>query len=118
MMRIKEQDKDALTLEVSGTLTREDYAEIVPRLEALIEQQGKLRALVELNEFEGWRPTALVDELRFDIRHRSDIERVALLGEGKAEKALAKVAAPLFSGEVRFFPKEQIIEAKTWLSQH
>lgn len=118
MMRIKEQDKDAFTLEVSGTLTHQDYVEIIPQMEELIRQQGKLRALVQLNEFEGWKPTALVDELRFDIRHRKDIERVAILGEGKSQKALTKIASPLFSGEVRFFPKEEIIEAKTWLSEH
>lgn len=118
MMRIKERDKDALTLEVSGTLTKDDYREVVPQLEKIVESSGKIRALVELNEFEGWQPSAIVDELRFDIRHRNDIERIAILGEGKGQELLAKIASPLFSGDIRFFNKAEIVEAKSWLSQN
>lgn len=116
MMRLKEVSKNQVTLEVSGTLEKSDYEEVVPQLEKLVEDNEKLRALVELNDFHGIKPSALVDELRFDLRHRNDFEKCAILGEGAAQKWLTKIASPFFSGEVRFFDKKEIRQAKDWLA--
>lgn len=116
MMKLKQQRSDEFVLEVSGTLTREDYEQVIPEVEKIVSEQGKVRALVELNEFKGWTPVSLVDELRFDVRHRNDIEKVALVGEGRVQEAMAQIASPIFSGEVRFFPKEKMSEAKVWLA--
>ncbi len=116
MIAIKERQDDSVTLEVSGTVTRADYEYIVPQLEKMVSDHGKVRALVQLNQFKGWTPGALVDELRFDIRHRKDFSRCAVLGERSVEKIGTKLAAPFFEGEVRFFPKEEIQHAKEWLA--
>lgn len=115
MIQVKERQADRVILEVSGTIEKQDYEHIVPQLEKVVDDYGKIRALVEFNDFDGWKPNALVDELRFDIRHRNDVKRLAILGESKTQEWLTRLAAPIFSGEVRFFPKAQIQEAKAWL---
>jgi hypothetical protein len=42
-----------LLVQLSGKLTKEDYQHFVPAVERLIEQQGKLRLLVQMRDFHG-----------------------------------------------------------------
>lgn len=115
MIQVKERQEDLVIIEVSGTIEKTDYEHVVPQLEKVVEDYGKIRALLEFNEFHGWKPNALVDELRFDIRHRNDVKRLAVLGESKTQEWLTKLAAPIFSGDVKFFQKSEIQDAKSWL---
>jgi hypothetical protein len=77
----------------------------VPRLEGAIGKAGKLRILIRPG-FSGWTPASLLDEVRFDVRHRNDFEKVAVVGESRWERVATRLSAPLFSGEVRFFEHE------------
>jgi hypothetical protein len=115
MINIKERQNGRIIMEVAGRVGKEDYVSLVPQLEHAVKTHGPIRVLVELNQFEGWTPSGLVEELRFDIRHRADIERCAVLGEKKTSEILTKVAAPFFSGEVKFFHKDEIQQARAWL---
>jgi len=102
-------------LDVSGKLTRRDYDALLPRIEqAIDEHDGKLRMLIELHDFHGWTPTAFVDDLRFDVRHHDDFDRIAIVGEKTVEKVGTKLSAPFFDGDVRFF--DDPTEARSWLS--
>lgn len=100
-------------LDIAGKLRREDYEQLVPRLEQAIAANGPLRVLIKLDDFEGWTPSGLIDELRFDLRHRKDFECIAVLGTGNVQKIATRIAAPFFSGEVRFFEDEG--QARQWL---
>lgn len=113
MIQIRDETGDSLTLEVRGRLTEEDYRDLVPRLDREIERREKLRLLILLRDFEGWTPAALLEELRFDLRHRKDFDRVAVVGERAWEELGTKISAPFFSGSVRFFDKEE--SARAWL---
>lgn len=107
-------DRSYAEVDVQGKLTATDYEQLVPQLEQAIEQQDKLELLIRLNDFEGWTPGALVDDLRFDIRHRDDFDRIAVVGEKKLEELGTRLSAPFFSGEVRFFEDED--QAREWLN--
>jgi len=113
MISISERTRGGLVVEASGRLSAEDYRSLVPRLEEEIQEQGKLRLLIRLREFKGWTPKALLDDLRFDIRHHGDFDRVAIVGEHAWEKLGTQVSAPFFSGSMRFFEDES--EAQAWL---
>jgi hypothetical protein len=102
-------------LDARGKLTHEDYERVVPRLEIAIEKAGKLRVLIRLEDFSGWTPASLLDEVRFDVRHRNDFEKVAVVGGSRWERVATRLSAPFFSGEVRFFERED--EAEAWLEE-
>ena len=102
-------------LHVSGLLAKSDYAEVLPQLEHQIESQDKPRVIVVLDGFHGWTPSGLLEELRFDVRHREDLEKVAVVGEPALEEIGTKITRAFFSGEVRYFDKQRRAEAERWI---
>jgi hypothetical protein len=114
MLELK-TDQGVSTLRASGVLKHGDYEKLVPELEQLLEQ-GARRVLLDLDGFQGFTPAALVDELRFDVRHRKDFDRVAVLG-GTLEGLGVRLLAPIFSGQVKVFEPSKRAEAVAWLQE-
>ena len=76
-----------LIISVTGKLTREDYKSFIPKVEELILKFGKIRVVFKMHDFHGWNAGALWEDIKFDVRHFSDIEALALVGDKKWEKA-------------------------------
>ena len=78
----EEEGGKILVIELSGKLAKEDYANFTPQVERAVKDHGKVRMLV-------WRfatstagpPGPLWEDIKFDLRHFSDIERLALVGD-------------------------------------
>jgi hypothetical protein len=102
-------------IEATGKLTANDYKELIPALEGLAGERGPLRLYIELENFEGWTPSALWKDIEFDATHQDDMERVAIVGEGALEKWGVKLSKPFFKADVRFFPRERAEDAQEWL---
>jgi len=92
-----------LRVRVTGKLTSQDYSEFAPDFERLVRQRGKLRLLVELRDFHGWDAGALWQDVKFDLKHFNNIERVAILGETKAHERMAAFCRHFTRAEVRYF---------------
>ena len=58
-----------LVIKLTGKLMKEDYEHFVPEVEGLIKQQGKLRILVQMHEFQGWTAGALWQDIKFDLKN-------------------------------------------------
>lgn len=108
---------NVLEVRLSGRLTGEDYERFVPELERLIREQGKLRLLVRMHDFHGWSLGALWEDLKFDIKHFADIERLALVGERKWESGMATFCKPFTKAEIRYFDEAQEAEAVNWIHE-
>ncbi len=106
-----------LVIKLSGKLTKEDYEHFLPHVERLIRQHGKLRLLVQMHDFHGWSLGALWQDLKFDVKHFSDIERLALVGESKWEAGMAVFCKPFTSATVRYFDEAKSDEALRWIGE-
>jgi hypothetical protein len=104
-----------LEVHISGKLEREDYGAFAPAVERLIEEQGKIRMLVLLEDFRGWDAGALWEDIKFEVKHFNDIERLAIVGENRWEQGMAVFCKPFTTAEVKYFPHEQATEARLWL---
>lgn len=102
---------------ISGKLHHADYERFVPIIERSIAESGKLRALVRMEDFHGWDAAALWDDLKFDVKHFRDIERLALVGDKQWEKGMASFCKPFTTAEVRFFEPFEIEAARAWISE-
>lgn len=101
-------------LTLTGKLRKEDYDDFVPAIEELIGRHGKLNLLVELVDFHGWSAGALWEDTKFDLKHFDDINRLAIVGDKKWEKAMAMFCKPFTTAKVRYFDISDIDEAKRW----
>ena len=107
-----------VALRVSGTLLHEDYEGFVPKLEAVIAKHGAVRCLIEIADFDGIEPRAVWDELRFDLKHASDVSRCAVVGDRAWERWATAAARPLFrKAEVRYFERADRERAAAWIRQ-
>ena len=104
-----------LTVKAVGTLTKEDYEAFVPRVEHLMQQFGKIRILFEMKDFHGWSAGALWEDIKFDIRHFRDIERLALVGDRKWEKGMSVFCKPFTAAKVKYFDVSGAEEARDWI---
>lgn len=106
-----------VTLTFKEKLDKEDYETFVPRIEALMEGDAKIRILVELRDFKGWSAGALWEDTKFAARHFNDIERLAVVGDARWEKGIALFAMPFTRAEVRYFDAHDIENARQWIRE-
>ena len=112
---MEQAGSNVLHVKVTGTLQESDYEQFVPVVEGIIKTHGKVRVLVEMTDFEGWDFKGLWEDIKFDAKHFNDIERVAMVGEEKWQKWMTSFCKPFTTAEVRFFPPDQLEEAKAWV---
>jgi hypothetical protein len=104
-----------LEVHVTGKLADEDYQRFVPQFERLIARHGKIRVLFEMSQFHGWEAKALWDDIKFDLKHFKDIERLAMVGEKKWQKGMAAFCKPFTTATVRYFDHNDTDAARVWL---
>lgn len=107
-----------VTLRIKEKLSRDDYDEFVPMIEGMMEDNSKIRLLVELRDFEGWTAGALWEDTKFAARHFNDIERLAVVGDKRWEKGVTVFIKPFTKADVRYFDRNVIDEARQWVREH
>jgi len=110
---------DLVALRARGKLTHEDYANaIIPRLEQAIAEHESVRCLVVLDEaYQGITSEAVWDDLEFDVKHRRDFERIAVVSDDRWVRLGVRVASPFFGGEVRLFDVDERPAAERWIQE-
>lgn len=113
-----ESSGNVLGLRATGKLSQADYRDVLhPRIEELLEQFPTLNVLFLMDDaFEGWSLGAAWTNTIFDLRHRRDFDKIAMVGSPKWEEWCVKVAAaPLMSGKMRTFGRDELSQAWQWL---
>lgn len=105
-----------LEVHVSGRLTHKDYSKFVPAFERLVKQHGKLRVLFDMQDFHGWELSALWDDVRFDLSHFRDIDRLAMVGDKMWEKGMSVFCRPFTTARIRCFDRSALQDARDWLN--
>jgi hypothetical protein len=104
-----------LGFRLSGKLHDEDYQTFVPLVEEALAAEGKLSLLAQLEDFHGWDMHAAWDDLKLGLKHYSDFERLALVGDEKWEEWMARIAKPFTKAEVKYFGKDDLDDAWRWV---
>ena len=110
-------ENGVLQVSASGKLTKEFYEEFVPAVEAEIAKAGKVRILFSMHDFHGWTAGALWEDVKFDVKHWKDIERLAIVGESKWEQGMATFCKPFTMAKIKYFDQSQADEARKWLGE-
>lgn len=102
---------------MSGKLHDGDYKIFVPQIEAIIEKEDNARLLLSFVDFHGWDLHAAWDDIVFDVKHYSHIERVAVAGDRKWEKWMTKLWKPFTRAKVKYFDTSEIENAWRWVEE-
>lgn len=106
-----------LEAHLDGMLVKEDYARFVPEFERLLAEHGKLRVLVVMHDFHGWKIGALWEDIKFDVKHFRDIERIAIVGEKKWQEWMSAFCRPFTTAKVRYFDFDRLESARKWIAE-
>ncbi len=109
-------DGRVIDVTILGKLTDADYEQFVPLTERRIKQFGKIGMLIVLKDFGGWDLDAMWDDLKFDIKHFSDIERMAIVGHSKWDKFLSALSRPFTAAEIKYFDEHELTAARQWVA--
>lgn len=109
---------NVVAMTLSGKLTHDDYADIVPFLAKIIKKYKKIRILIELINFEGWAGIATLDDIVFVFRYSAYIERMAFLVHAQQNKLALLLERPFgraFGGNVKYFHEQYKQDAWNWV---
>ncbi len=113
----EEKGGKLLAVHVSGKLLKSDYDRFVPEFERLVKRHGKLRILFDMSSFHGWEAAALWEDIKFDLHHFADIERIAMIGEKKWQQGMATFCKPFTKAKIQYFDHADDAEARKWLGE-
>ncbi len=106
-----------LHVRTSGKLTAEDYEQLVPEFERLVEQHKTIRLLFEMEAFHGWSAGALWEDTKVAFKHFSNIERIAMIGDKAWQEGMAVFCKPFTRAEIRYFGHHEKDRAWEWLTE-
>jgi hypothetical protein len=104
-----------LAVDLKGKLEKKDYELFAPEVERLIDKHGKVSVLVDLTDFDGWDAGGLWEDIKFDLKHFNDVEKIAFIGEKKWQKGMATFCKPFTTAEIRYFEPTRRQEAMDWV---
>jgi SpoIIAA-like len=117
-VQIQYQPDDIYVLRISGILKRSEFAAEQNALARQIDSGSKPRLLVILEKFEGWERGADWNDLDFMISHSGKISKIAIVAEPRWETlALAFAGAGVRRAPVKFFPPNELEQARSWLAE-
>jgi hypothetical protein len=111
-------DQNIIEVELSGKIDKKDYELFAPELDRLIQRHGKIRVLVIMRDFHGWRMGALWQDIKFDLQHFKQFEKIAFVGEKKWQEWMSNICLPFTTGEIRYFRRDRLTEARAWLQSN
>jgi hypothetical protein len=106
-----------ISMRVQGKLTHEDYARITPMLDAALNEvdHPKANVLLDATEFEGWELRAAWDDFKLGLKHGSDFNKIAIVGDKHWQQWAAKIGSWFISGDACYF--NDFAEALSWLNR-
>ena len=109
---------DILGLRARGTVSREDYDQVVrPQLEAAHQEGRRLRLLYQFGpEFDGFTPGGVWEDFRVGMRYLRLFDRIAVVTDKEWVRAAARGMAPLMPCPVTTYGNASFDEAVAWLA--
>jgi len=111
-------EDNIIAIKASGKLTDADYQSFLPQLNTFIDSsETPVSILIELEDFHGWDKKAAWDDFEFGMKSEDDIERIAIVGENRWQKWMTIIGNAFTSTEMRYFSRDELSEAWSWLRE-
>jgi hypothetical protein len=113
---IQQEEGNLRVLRIAGLLRKSEMDAALAAEARKWASTTRLKVLVLLEEFEGFERGADWGDITFLVKHDHQIDKIAIVADRKWESdALIFAGTGFRRGEVRFFPPDQIAQARAWL---
>jgi hypothetical protein len=117
-IELHHEHDNVFRIEVRAMLRQREFEGCQEQVLHEASRVGPVRLLFVLNGFEGWDSQDNWRDLSFFVRHGDAIERIAIVGEERwRDLALMFAAADLRRAPVEYFGEQDLIAARSWLTQ-
>ena len=105
-----------VALIVRGSVTRQDFDEILPKFEAFMEKHDKIRLLEIVESFDGFDPSIMWDGMIFDFKAIPHISHCAVVSDIPWMSPMAKAAGAMTPIKMKTFNLNEVEAAQVWLA--
>ena len=108
-----------IAFRAEGKIEKTDYDTINALLEKTSREYDKLRLYIAIDpsEIEGIEPAALWEDFKTYFRYFNSLEKLAIVGTGKLEENVTRLAKPFISGDVSYFSIDESSQARKWIEE-
>jgi hypothetical protein len=113
----EESGGKVLVVRAIGKLVKADYPPFVAEFERRVQKPQKQHVLFDMTGLQGWDAGAAWEDLKFDVKHFADIDRLAMIGDKKWQHGMAIFFKPFTKAATRYFDGTESAEARKWLEE-
>jgi hypothetical protein len=118
MLTILEFTKNnVIATKAQENLTEADIQKIHPLIHNIVNRGQKVRWYFEMENFSGWKFNAFWKDLKMDMSHADDYEKIAMVGDKKWQDWITQFMKPFTNADIRYFDLEEKQKAKEWINQ-
>lgn len=115
--KLNQSSGNVLGYKISGTVKKEDYGNMVPEVEAVVQEKGSANLLLDMTDFKWEALDAWGSDMKFGRDYHEKIEKMAIVGDKRWQKWLAKIADPFYAGEAEYYTSADSEAAWSWLRE-
>jgi hypothetical protein len=101
----------------SGDISKSDYDQFTPQVEALVKASGSIRMLIDMTGLKGEKSEAWKSDWNFGEEFRDKIEKLAMVGDKAWESMLTKGFGSKYAQQAKYFDADSISSAWEWLRE-
>ncbi|MEQ9438440.1 MAG: STAS/SEC14 domain-containing protein [Cyclobacteriaceae bacterium] len=118
MLQILGFTKDnIIATQAEGSLNEQDVQKIHPLIHNIINRGLKVRWYFEMENFTGYELKAFWEDIKMDLSHADDYEKIAMVGEKKWQDWITQLMKPFTQADIQYFTLPEKEKAKAWISQ-
>lgn len=113
--RLPQSSGNVIGYRVAGKLQETDYQTLEMSLNEALQTADAVDLLLEVEELAGVELGAWMDDWRFGRRYHDKIDKLAVVGDRRLSKWLARLSEPLYARDAQHFAESEIEQAWAWL---
>jgi SpoIIAA-like len=118
MIKTEVISANALKITAPEKLRSDDFRELAPQIDALMNQHGTIRLLIDASRLDGWENLAAFEShLEFVRSHQHKVERIAVILGHEWQHWLVAAFKMFLHPSIRAYEKNQEGEALQWIVQ-
>lgn len=115
MYRVMWQEGSEIEIGLYEELTREEFMEVLHKLEALAAEHPRVSVMFDAVDLESYEFRIVWDEVNFYREYKDHLHKIAVVSDNRFHQFVIKLFAPFSGLELRTFPGGKVEEARNWV---